>query len=704
MTEVKYPNKKISFDPFDHDSVIRNMNYFVEMSTKMKNVQDAMLRNYNMVVSSMQLPEDVKAKLEAQERSIYAWNLIEPIIRGVSSMQKGGRKKLEVKPTTEGDYADAATMTKVINWFLSKGRADYHFSRAAIDSMIAKWGIIKDGWTYERDPLGLAVTKAVNPMRVLFDFGFSDITMEECQRIMDVDQISFEQILWNYALNNPELQDIIVNELRNFFVEDPTVSKKFISKRFRALFDAVADYFINSGSSEEYNTYLRTDPSKWFNPSTGNFTALELHERRTERRMLMFDWRLQRDIDITDKILGTDGYREDNELVRSVMQQIPTGLEPRWALAKQNWITTVIPALNLKVYDAPYAVQNGKFMFTFFFCYDFHSDRALTQSIVDSLVDPQSALNKAQSTALEMLVKFVARGYIVENDAIEDYLDDWENPKIGGIKRISNIGKYKMEEEMNPNQGLFAHIQNSEDMMYKISAYNKAARGEQESANEPAKAFIAKRDQTYANMQQFFDNQDFGQLTVGENVKDNIQHFCTEQRVLDITEDADKPEMLTINQRMRLISQGRVIERIINDVTRANYDLQISTAPYGATSREIDFLKMDAMYEKALAIDKQLAYRLFPIYVKASDTAYKTEILEVVEGINNEAAQRQANQALMEQAAQRAGAEDQSIDRQGRIVDIRSKDIDNRKKLEEIRQMQLESPEQRNILQQLVGA
>lgn len=702
MATTQGQTKAAAFDPHDYDAVVRSVNKYTELSTKMKDIHDSMTKNFNMVVSSMQIPEAVRTKLESQERPILAYNLISPVIKGISSIQKGNRKKLTVIGVTENDYDKAEVMSKTLNFFLNKSRADYHFSRAFIDAIIAKWGVIRSGWSFKNDPMGRFSASAINPMRILFDMDFSDITMEDCSLVQDVNQLSFEDIMWQYALNNPELQDAILSEAKNFFVEDTEKSRKFISQRFRELFQAVSDTFILSGASDQYNTYLRTAPEKWFNEVTGKFTCIETHERRTERRMLALDVRSGKPVDITERVLSPDGYREDRELVQRAIKELPFITEPAWGLNEQIWITTTCPGLKLKLYDAPYEIQNGNFMFTPVFAFDFHRDKALTQSVVDELIDPQSEYNKSRSTMLEMIVRFVSRGYVVEGDAIEDYLDDWENPKIGGYKRISDINKFKTEPEINPNQGLWMYANESKQLFDEISGWNRAARGREESSNEPAKAYIAKRDQSIQMLQHLFDNQDQSQLIVGNNGISYIQKFCTEQRILRITEDVDKPETLTINQRIKILDRGRIIEQVLNDVTVGEFDCQISHAPYGVNAREMDFLKLNMIYREAKELDKGIALKLFPVFVKASDSAYRTEILQELQGIQQmqgEQAKIQATDEMMRQLMQK-------LELLSKKAEIDGKTISNRKQKQEMKATTLSNirdVQQQQLLQQLIG-
>ena len=683
---------KREFNFRNQEKVGQTISVYNQLFSTFKPIFDEMNYNYNMIVSKNQWKAEDKAALEAAGRPANAYNLLSGVVKHLSSQEGGSRKKVTAAPRSYGDLNDALTMTKLIDYCLTNQKYDYHRTRAFIDAIIARWGWIRTMWSFEDDPLGMLSLEAVNPMTLMFDMSYSDITLKRSQYVMYAPDMTLDQIVNQYAYDNTELLNAILEEGRKFFVQDVKEQKKFISTALVTLINT-ASQFISGQTSDEYNRTLRTE--SWFDALTGKFKVLELHERRTERRMVIYDPDANKQVDITDEIVSQDGYTEDKELMQLAMQKYPNAPEPRWSLHKQIWITTCIPAMNLIVAEEPYAIQNKNFMFSPVFAYDFHADMKQSQSVIDELLDPQTDYNKRRSTMLEMLVRFSATGYLVEEGAIDGYEADYESKKIGQYKRVKrgHLNSIKPEETPRIPPELFRDNEESKMLIEYISSTTKAVRGIQEGSNEPAKLFAAKNNVSLQMIQHLFDNLDFLNLSVGENTKANIQKFMTMQRAFRITNDYDKPEFVEVNKPELAIQDGQVITRILNDVTVGEYDIVISNAPYGATAREIEFIKLVDLMKLAIEVNPMAAQKMFPILIKASDSPYRADFMEALgamEGQDKES-QIQTAMAQLQMAFQelgldklRAEVQNQLIQNQQDQVETQGKQLDNAKKQQEL--------------------
>jgi hypothetical protein len=247
------------------------------------------------------------------------------------------------------------------------------------------------------------------------------------------------------------------------------------------------------------------------------------------------------------------------------------------------------------------------------------------------LIDPQSDYNKRRSTMLEMLIRYASKGYIVQRDAIDDYESDWLEPEIGGIKRIKDIGMYKVEEVQSVSPDLIRDAQESKILIDEISSVNKSVKGQAEFSNEPARAFIAKRDQGMQSLQHLYDNLDFSsKILFGNSIK-LVQAFDTEEKILRlVNEDTNEPEEVGINQEVQAISPyGEVVTQIMNDLSVGEYDVEISNAPYGNNAREVEYLKVLDLYNLVKEVDPQKAAQMFPIMVKLNDSSVKQELMKI---------------------------------------------------------------------------
>jgi hypothetical protein len=631
----------VKFDPRDTETINRAIEIDNTLSAKFKPIFDRFNRNYNMMVADMQMPGELKERFKKDNRPLNAYNILAPVIKHLTSVERGGRKKVAALPRKESDLEMAQTVTKLIDCVHYNADLDYYKSRAFIDACICAWGWLQDMYVFDDDdPQGNLWIRSVNPMDLKFDMAYSDITLRQCRYVCYTPDLSLDEIVGQYGQDDKDLMRAILTEGNKYFPRDSKERKKFLPTIFSVLMDSLGTFF--SGNSRyEMNENIRNE-ADWYNPLNGKFKIIELHERRTERRMMIFDPRDNSYKDITDDVVSENGYTEDDDKLQEAMKKYPNSPDPTWSNQKKIWLTTVIPALNLKVYDAPYAVQNGNFMFTPVFAYDFHADMTLTQSAIDELIDIQSEYNKTRSVMLEMLLRFSNLGYLVQEDAIKGFEEDFESRKIGGYKRVRNLDKIKPEEPPKIPAQLFTDMNEMRELAEYISgATASAAHGETESKNESGILFKQRKDSSMSMIQCLYDNLDTAHVQLTENSFANIQTFMTSERAFRITDDAEKPEFMTINQPQVMIDEkGQIITKILNDVTVGKYDFVMSAKPYGTTAREMAFLQLVDMFKFAIEADPQSAKQLFPIILKASDTPYRQEMLEAL-GVIGEAKEQQ---------------------------------------------------------------
>jgi hypothetical protein len=673
---------------YDNQKISEIMTVYNNLLTKFKPLFDEMNYNYNMLASKNQWDAETKAELQEAGRPANAYNLLSGVVKHFSSLESGNRKAIQALGRTEDDVELALTITKLLDTLNYNQNFNFHRTRAFIDAIIARWGWIRTAWSFEDDELGMLSLDAINPMELMFDMGFSDIKLKKSKYVMYCPDMSLDDIVNQYCQNNTQLFNEVLKQGDKYFTEtsDGDTKKKFISSALRALLSTVGDILVG-GTSDGVSASIRKE--NWFDTLTGKFKILELHERRTERRMIIFDPNSQKNIDITEQIVSKDKYTEDAELVQQAMMQYPNAPEPKWKLEKQIWITTVIPALNLKVYDAPYAVQNGNFMFTPVFAYDFHADIAQTQSVIDELLDPQTDYNKRRSTMLEMLVRFSSLGYLVEEGAIDGFESDYTTKAIGGYKRIKRgmLDKIKTEEYPRIPPELFRDAEESKMLVEYISGATKAVKGLDEGSNQPAKLFIAKKDASIQMVQHLYDNLDEAIVQIGQNELANIQKFMDMPRIFRIVNpQPNESPYLKVNYPEVGIENGQVVTRITNDVTIGKYDVAISEQPYGATARETEFLKLVDLAKFAIKYDPQAAAKIFPVIVKASDTPYRNEFLEALGAMGGQEKDQQVETAMM--ALQQAF---QQLQLDKGKVEVQGKQVENQKKIVETQGVSLEN-------------
>ncbi|MGA7720666.1 MAG: hypothetical protein WCA84_05745 [Ignavibacteriaceae bacterium] len=647
----------------DDDVIFDMMRMFNNLKSVFQPLHDEMTRDYNMTVSQLQWLPEWKSKLLEEGRPANAYNLLRPVINIITAIELANRKKIIAKPTQGGEAKMAEIITQVLLRFMHNTKFDWHRTRVLLDSIIAKYGVYNIGWTYEYDPEGELDITAVDPRRLMFEMNFADPTWEKASYIYDKHQLSIEEILNKFALDDEEMQNAIIEEGRIFFMEDTEKRDRWVSKRLKALFTAVYEIVMHgdrhTGSQSMNNAYLN-----WFDPVTGKFDVLELHEKRIERRLIVWDRNRQKNIDITEESKNIDdksiGF--DNEKIDDLKQKYDIDGEPRTTLDSQKFITTVIPAFQLKVNEQPYPFKLRGYTYVPNYCYDYHAEPFRSQSVIDDLIDPQSDYNKARSTKLELLQRYVNRGWIMDENAIIGVEKDWETNRIAPYRRVRTgyFDKVKPEEGQSISADLIRETSETPMLIETLSNTGGSIRGQAAAGQERSgKHFQLKRNQEEKSFSYLFSNIENSTKVVGEVALAIIQNRCTTERIFRITRDVDpsvkEPYDITANQKQFALDEsGKIVSRIVNDLTIGEYDIEIDTTPYSSTAREIEFQKMSELFEAAAKIDAKKADALLPLIVKMGDFPLADEILSAwgeVEGSQQYKQQALAQQQQLQQMA-----------------------------------------------------
>ena len=633
---------KRGFDIHDQDTINRVVQIDQDACTTFDPIFRKFRRCFDGVISDLQISKELKEKFNDENRPYNSYNILSPIAKYLTSLERGQRKKVTALPRKPSGLETASIVSKVVDCKLYNANHDVHKTRSFLDSSICGWGWLHGMWNYDKVKSGDWFEQAISPFDIKFDLSSRDVSLDKCKWIDYSPEMTLEEIVTQYAYNDSELLDEIMKEAKQYFMPESKERKKFISTIFQTLMDTAGSYLGHHHSEHSSDT--------WFNSLNGKFKIIELHERRTERRMQVFDTKNNTYQDVTDEILGEDGYKEDPEAIKKTMEKYPNSPEPKWATINQIWITTVIPALQLKVYDKPYAVQNNNFMFTFIPAYDFHDKMEHIQSPIEEVLDLQSDFNKEMNLRLELLLRAANRGYLVEGDAIgKDNERDFMSKKIGLYKKVNKISGIQEEQALKIPPELFTDPEMKKGLVEYISGATLAgAHGQAESKKEGEGLFKLKQDASMGMIQCLFDNLDIANIQFAENFFANAQTFMKTEDVIRITTDNDNPKFVQINQpTFSIDATGKLVTKILNDITVEKYDFVMSNQPYTRTARETEFLKLVEMFRFSIQVDPEDAKKLFPIVLKASDSPYRQEILEALGVIGeNKDKQEQMQQIL----------------------------------------------------------
>jgi len=661
--------RKRNFSIRNDDLIYDIMREHQNLSGIFSPLVDRMTKLFDFTCAELQWDETVKNKIKSEGRPANSYNLIRTILNVIFSVELENRKQGIARPRTSGDTELAHILTKVLKYYMYHARFNKAQKIVFMDAVIAIFGVYYVGWDFRGDDeVGKLVVEPCDPREFMFEPNFADTTWGNAGYVMRKHSMSVEEILNRYALNDSEMQEQIIEEAKQFYDQDGVSKDKFITRRLKALFSAVYETAMGFSSSNDnvYSNHLQ-----WFDPRTGKFDVLEYHEQRTERKLMVMNNEETSLYDITDPYISMvksrndkfsfDGFRfDDNEAVQAVKEKYQLIKEPKIELVTRRYVTASVPSFRTIVNEKAYPFESDYYCYIPQYCYDLHADPLKSQSVMDDLLDPQSHFNKAQSLKLELLGRYLNKGWIMDENAIDGLEDDWTTQRIAPYRRVraGYLNMIRPEEGQTISPDLVRDPIETQQLMKVISNADDEIRGQQGSDVKSGKHFIAKEQRQSKSFSYILDNRDHSQRAVYELAVSFIQHFVTTQKVYRITQD-EIPEIngveeVTVNQSRFGIDQntGRIIETIVNDLDSVKFDIELSDEPYSLSAQEDRYRKLGDVFNAALEVDPRKADAMLPILVEESNTPSADKILKAWKALEAPNPQQVQMQQLMMQVQQ----------------------------------------------------
>lgn len=698
---------KRNWNPRDDQTIFETMRLYTNTSAAFNQFNDEQTELFDFTVASLQWDKDVRARLRAEGRPANSYNLIRTILNIIFSIERDNQKKGKAAPRSGGDEETASTITQTLKFYLYKSGFRQSQIRVFMDKLTARLGVFHVGWRYDgsEDVNGSLFVEAIDPRELRWEGGYNDPLWEDASYIMRKHEMSLEEILNTYALRDDELRQEIEKEGKVFFDNDPSRGK-WVSRKIKSLFSAVYETAtgIPSGQSQQFSNYMQ-----WWNPSTGKFDVLELHEKRMERRLLVNQTGQNKQIDINDAYISEykeqnqkepDGYNFEPEIINTIKERYSLEGEADVDLVNRRFITAVIPTFSLKVNEQAYPFKSRYYSYIPEYCYDTHPDPMKLQSVLDDVKDPQQDFNKAKSLILELLARYANKGWILDENAIDGLEEDWTTNRIAPFRRVraGYIQMIKPEEGQTISPELVRMPIETQQLMKVITNAEDEVRGNNSPGVTSGKHFLAKEARQAKSFTTLLENRDATHRAVTELALNFIQHYVQAQQVIRITRNMstglEEDKDIVLNQSVYSMENGQPKEAVINDLDAYEYDIEIADEPYSASAQNDRLDKLGSIYEAAKEINPKRADAMLPIIVKSMGTPEADEVLKVWKQMEEPTPEQQQMQQMQQQIQMimiKLGVEEKTLSNEGI-------ELDNLKKAQEIKNLRKE-----NVFNSLTG-
>jgi len=675
----------------DVETIARIGSAEMSLIGKFEVFQQEVLQNFYRLAGHIYSAQDLR-KLNLEKRPNFEWNLFLPIILSIVGNFKGQVPGLEFTGISPQDQQGADLHQTLSNYFLTQANdIEYEISKAFLWAVVGRIGWLKTSWSYLKDPDGMILIEWYDSLRIKFDTNWRKRDTSDMRYMSDSGFYEASEIIDIYAKNNHSLRDEIYEKAR-MIVGDSALKKGKMKKMLLTW----AERFLNAsldyqGQKHGFDSFSDADVAynygaTWYN-GDGRFKVIDWYEKRQQPIMTVTDLKTGLSQDITDLVkdkkrdsLSEKNWYDSQKLQQILQQYNEPKIREEWR--DVIWQTSVVPALNLKLYDDMQKYQNGNFKFVPVLAHDFHPDVLETKSVLDNIIDPVSSYNLRRNTMLTYVMKVTQGGWIAEQGAVKGFEDELMSNELVGLKKvadgaISNKRMIKLEPPVMP-QGLLEESMLEKEDTNTISGQGPNMQGRKESAKETGKLYEQRVAQASLLQDWLNDNAQYALVMVAQNNLALAQKYLILPRVIPLLGDDSDPQWLQLN--------ASIMGKLLNDVSFGRYRIKISKNPLGKKALELEFQKIMSMNQWLQQLDPSYVDPITTLEHSGINARFKmiAHIKNAQQQIQQQVQQKQQQDQAQQQQQQVQQQQDSKDNEDAKRMMMNNQKVDLLKKMNEL--------------------
>ena len=556
-------------------------------------------------------PADV-ASLDDEGRPALTINTILPTVNTVLGEQSTRRADVNFKPTGNGTQEIANVLNKLYLQISANNKLDWLEGTVFADGLIQDRGYFDVRIDFTDHIQGEVRISTKDPLDILIDPDAKEYDPKTWNEIFETKWMSLDQIEEQYGQKAADRLRVAA-EYGNTMGQD---SVEYEETRYGDTYSGV-EYNQSSTTNPEENRQLRAvrvierqyyqlkECTYYVDRVTGDMRPVPTNWGKRKRDKFADDY-------------GLDILTRQDRKVRWTVTADKVVLHDDWSPYE---CFTIVPYF-------PYWRRGRPF------------------GMVRNLISPQEQLNKISSQELHIVNTTANSGWIVENGSLNGMTADdlEEHGAETGLVLEYNRGS-SPPAKIPPNQiptGLDRISQKAAANIKQISGISDAMLGT-DSPEVSGVAIQAKQNRGALMIQVPLDNLQKTRQYLAEHILRLVQAYYTEERLIQITDEADpmKPEVpLRVNA---VTPEGDVI----NDLTLGEYKVVIGTMPTRDNYDEVQFAEAIQLRQVGVPIPDDLIVD-YSHLAKKGEVAKRIRIMQGMEPMSEEQAQIQAFQAEAE--------------------------------------------------------
>jgi len=517
-----------------------------------------------------QWDEDVKKELQEQGRPALTLNLIRPLIRLLTGMERKSRYDMRAMPVGDSDSGTARIITGLEKQIEYDNNAQMLYSEMYKHGLESGRGWLQVDVSYDWCMYGDIVYREIDPFEIAVDPYARRYDLRDAR----------------YLYRHHYMTEDTVTELY------PSINVEELSWSSTAGIYAFADM----PRYELYEVWYR----KWAirtllaDMATGDIVILSEEDKQKYAKRL-----------------------QENARYKLVDYKVP----------RMHWAVLDGSLSVVEKGESPFTHNFFPYVnFYAEFLPRFHDLKPDWLGIVRDLIDPSEEKNKRRSQYSDIINRIINTGHRFTEGAVvnQDELGKNRRPDHKIIMAEDKFGEYEPIRSDAPNPALFQLDQINNQDLQQISSIPPDLAGFEQSSRESGRAVMLRQNAGSSTLAPYQDNMRLARKTVAQITMALIQQLYTTPRMVKMIDESGDTQQVEVN-----VPPQEAFERVKNDLTLGKYDIQMAEIPSTPTMRQGEFVELMEMVKLGvLPITPGVA----KFIVESSDMSLKGKLLGILDG------------------------------------------------------------------------
>ena len=499
-----------------------------------------------------------KARLDEQGRPALTLNMVLSTINAILGEQMERKMEVRYSPRRDGSEEVAFELNMLTRAILQANNYDDLEDMVFADGVIGGRGYYDIRISYDKNLFGDIEISQEDPVDVIPDPEAKDMdprTWSRCfiSRWMTPDEIAIE-----YGEDKAELLRKLVD---NNSISDPD-DLEYYTQTFAGNDDMLGESrTLRRVRVIEHQYYALTKALHWVDTESGDFRMVPFHIKEEEAQAFADQH-------------GLALMKRSTRRLRMTVSADQVLLYDDWSPYRTF---TIVPFF-------PYFRRGNPF------------------GVVENLLSPQELLNKTSSQELHIVNTTANSGWIVEEGSLVN-MDETDLEQRGAETGLVLVTKRTSErpEKITPNQipaGIDRISMKAAQTIRDVSAISTSMLG-LASEDVSGRAQQTQVAQGQVQVGVVLKNLKRCRRIVAEKILELVQDFYTDTRFYKVAVDN---EILGKQEEERFINGVSANGEILNDVTRGQYNADVTFAPVSGSAAEVQFNEARLLRELGVGI------------------------------------------------------------------------------------------------------